>query len=41
VSGKKEAPKQTPTLQVRVFFAGELVAEAEVKGGLGSMKGSK
>jgi hypothetical protein len=41
VSGKKEAPRPAPTLQVRVFFEGQVVAEAEVKGGLSAMKGSK
>ena len=41
MSSKKEAPRPTRTLQVRVFLDGELVAEAEVKGGLSAMKGAK
>ena len=41
MSGKKEAPRPAPTLQVRVFFDSLQIGEAEVKGGLSSMKGAK
>jgi hypothetical protein len=41
MSGKKEAPRPAPTLQVRVWFQGQIVATAEVPGGLNSMMGAK
>jgi hypothetical protein len=41
MSSKQEAPKQTPTLQVRVWFGGEIIATAAIKGGLSAMKGAK
>ena len=40
-STKGTAPKQAPTLQVRVFYCGELVATEEIRGGLNAMKGAK
>lgn len=37
----QQRERPTPTLQVRVWFAGQVVAEAEIRGGLNSMKGAK
>jgi hypothetical protein len=42
MSAKKQAaPTQAPTLQIRVWFGGEVVATGEVTGGLNAMKGAK
>lgn len=39
--GQQQGERPTPTLQVRVWFAGQVVAEAEIRGGLSAMKGAK
>lgn len=40
-SGKKGQQQERPTLHVRVWFQGQLVASGEVAGGLSAMKGAK